>query len=135
MILDWYLKQFGYWKLRKTTFCEFSLIYLMIFNILKFIFKSNSLSIKNHFKIKCSVLYKTLHFFCKLYPMTIISSDHKNKYNLSEIIYRVHGYWKLFAEIKNIKCICWNSNYIHNIGDKQILNNFDESQSFSHKFW
>jgi len=60
---------------------------------LKVILKSNSLSIskKNRINIKYSLLNKTLHFvrqkyspkklwrkLTKLYPMTIISSDHKN---------------------------------------------------------
>ena len=79
-----------------TTFCGFSLIFLMIsgFNILKVIFKSNSLSInkKNYSNIKYSSLNKTFHFvkteifsvklwrkLTKFYLMTIISSDHKNE--------------------------------------------------------
>ena len=33
--------------------------------------------------------------------MSIISSDHKMKYNFSEIFYQVHGYWKWFAEIND----------------------------------
>ena len=51
--------------LKITTFRRFSLIYLMIsgFNILKVIFKSNSVSInkKNHINIKCSLLKKMLY--------------------------------------------------------------------------
>ena len=64
------------------------------FNILKVIFKSNSLSInkKNYINIKYSSLNKTFHFvkteifsvklwrkLTKFYLMTIISSDHKNE--------------------------------------------------------
>ena len=64
------------------------------FNALKIILKSNSLSInkKNHINIKCSLLNKKLHFVkteifsnkivrkpTKLYPMTIISSDHRKE--------------------------------------------------------
>ena len=69
------------------------MIFSWYWNILKVIFKLNSLSInkKNHINIKCSLLNKTLHFFkteifsiklwrklTKLYLRNIISSDHKN---------------------------------------------------------
>ena len=81
--------------LKITIFCGFSLIYWFSeFNILKVIFKLNSLSInkKYHLNIKCSLSNKTLHFvkteifsiklwwkLTKLIPMTITTSGHKNE--------------------------------------------------------
>ena len=37
----------------------------------------------------------------KFYPMTIIFQTMKMKYNFSEIIYHVLGYWKWFTEIND----------------------------------
>ena len=82
--------------LKITTFCGLSLItwWFSGFNILKVIFKSNSVSInkKTHINIKCALLNKTLHSvkseifsiklwrkLTKFYPMTIISSYHKSE--------------------------------------------------------
>ena len=92
------------------------LVWFSGFNILKVIFESNSLSInkKNHINIKCSLLDKTLHyvkteiFSIKLWrnlPNYIqwlyFLQTIKMKYNFSDIIYHVHGYWKWFAEIND----------------------------------
>ena len=89
------------------------------FNILKVIFKSNSLSInkKNQINIKCSLLNKTLSFIkikifsiqlwrklIKLYPMTDYNLQTiEIKYNFSEIIYHVQCPWilKWFAKIND----------------------------------
>ena len=105
--------------LKITEFSRFSLIFWMIswFNILKVIFKSNSLSVnkKNQINIKCSLLNKTLHFvktekfsiklwikLTKFYQMTIISSGHKNEIQFfRNHLPCVHGYWKWFAEIND----------------------------------
>ena len=95
MIFNWYWKTIWYWKRfwKEQHFADFHL-YTWWFNILKVIFKSNSVSInkKNHIHIKYSLLNKTLHSvksgifsiqlwrkLTKFYPMTIISSDHENE--------------------------------------------------------
>ena len=115
MIFDWY------WKLYDTEIAfennKILRIFINIlfsgFNILKVIFKSNSVSInkKNHINIKCSLLNKTLHsvkseiFSIKEENLPnsiqLLSFLHtiKVKYNYSEITYRVLGYWNWFAEL------------------------------------
>ena len=86
------------------------------FDILKVIFKSNSVSInkKNHIYIKCSFLNKTLHSvkskifsiklwrkLTKFYPMTTISSYHESEIQFFGNHLPCLGYWNWFAEIND----------------------------------